>query len=132
LQGLLAESLAACGLADEADRVLDAALRRSASRSFFYAAELLRLRGCLRASRGGPGPDAERFFEQAVEVARRQNAKCLELRALTSWVRLSNREVRPSNRLGELYRSFSEGFETADLRDAARALAPRRAANARR
>jgi adenylate cyclase len=118
---LQAESLAACNLARDADRVLEEALQRISSRSFFYEAELHRLRGCVQAQRER-SRDAEQFFEQAVQVARRQKAKSLELRALTSWVKYSNGAAEPTKLLAKLYSSLTEGFETMDLRKAARAL----------
>jgi len=65
--------------------------------------------------------EADRAFRTATDVARRQGAKSWELRATTSLSRLlANRGRREEARsmLGEIYNSFTEGFDTADLKDA--------------
>jgi len=65
--------------------------------------------------------EADRAFRTATAVARRQGAKSWELRATTSLSRLlANRGRREEARsmLGEIYNSFTEGFDTADLKDA--------------
>jgi DNA-binding SARP family transcriptional activator/predicted ATPase len=85
-------------------------------------AEIHRLRGDLMIRQDGIGPkDAEACFERALEVARRQEAKSLELRAATSLARLWRAEGRRDDArrlLGDVYAWFTEGFETGDLRDA--------------
>ena len=65
--------------------------------------------------------EAETLFQQALDVARRQEAKSLELRAVMSLSRLwaqqgKRKEARA--RLAEVYAWFTEGFDTADLREA--------------
>ena len=71
-----------------------------------------------------PTPDAARAeaaFREALEVARRQSAKSWELRAATSLARLlRERERRDEARalLAPVYDWFTEGFDTADLKDA--------------
>jgi tetratricopeptide (TPR) repeat protein len=65
--------------------------------------------------------EAETCFRRAIEIARRQSAKSLELRAATSLSRLLQKqgkkeEARQS--LVEIYGWFTEGFDTADLKDA--------------
>jgi predicted ATPase/class 3 adenylate cyclase len=84
----------------------------------FYAAEIYRLLGetYLRSRRDLD--QAERCFCKGLEVAREQKAKSLELRlCLSMWdlheLRQNADRYRPQ--LGEIYRSFSEGFDTADL-----------------
>jgi predicted ATPase len=65
--------------------------------------------------------EAETYFEKAIEVARRQGAKSLELRAATSLAELWHAQGRldeARNLLGPIYRWFSEGTDTADLRRA--------------
>jgi adenylate cyclase len=65
--------------------------------------------------------EAEGCFRDAIETARRQHAKSLELRATTSLSRLLQRQSRRDEgrqMLAEIYNSFTEGFDTADLRDA--------------
>ena len=88
----------------------------------FNEAELYRLKGEVLLGRVTPdAEEAERCFRQAVDIARRQSAKSLELRATTSLSRLLwRRGAREDARrlLGEVYTWFTEGFETADLKDA--------------
>ena len=65
--------------------------------------------------------EAERCFRTAIDIARRQAARFFELRATTSLARLLKRqgkrdEVRAM--LSEIYNWFTEGFDTADLKDA--------------
>ena len=68
--------------------------------------------------------EAERCFERALEVARRQRAKSWELRAAMSLCRLRHSHGSQGKReaargtLAEIYGWFSEGFDTADLREA--------------
>jgi predicted ATPase len=65
--------------------------------------------------------EAQRCLERAIEFARKMSAKSLELRATTSLARLFDKqgrraEARPM--LAEIYGWFTEGFDTADLKDA--------------
>jgi predicted ATPase len=65
--------------------------------------------------------DSQRAFEEALRVARRQGAKAYELRAATSLARLlgeQRRRAEAHDVLAPVYRSFTEGFETADLMEA--------------
>lgn len=65
--------------------------------------------------------DAESCFEQAIDLARRQEAKSLELRATTSLARLwrdLGRREGAYRVLADMYGWFAEGFDTADLRAA--------------
>jgi predicted ATPase len=72
----------------------------------------------------GPSPrptKAEAWFRQALDVARRQQAKSLELRAAMSLSRLWQRQGRRTEAyelLAPVYGWFTEGFDTADLQDA--------------
>ncbi len=64
---------------------------------------------------------AEAAFGEALEVARAQRAKSLELRAATSLARLwgeTKRKVEARDILAPVYGWFSEGFDTPDLMDA--------------
>jgi adenylate cyclase len=57
----------------------------------------------------------------AIDIARRQKAKSLELRATTSLARLLHRQGRNEEarqRLAQIYGWFTEGFDTADLQEA--------------
>jgi predicted ATPase len=63
----------------------------------------------------------EECFLKAIEVARRQEGKSLELRAMVSLGRLWQRQGRKNqarHMLAEMYSWFSEGFDTVDLRQA--------------
>ena len=63
----------------------------------------------------------EECFHKALEIAQRQQAKSLELRAATSLARLKQRQGKPGEALSileEIYMWFTEGFSTADLLDA--------------
>jgi len=65
--------------------------------------------------------DVEERFRQAVAVARRQQAKALELRAATSLGRLwqqQGKRAEARQMLAEVYGWFTEGLDTADLQEA--------------
>jgi adenylate cyclase len=65
--------------------------------------------------------EAEECFLKAIEIARRQQAKSLELRAVMSLARLWKRQGKKEEArqmLAEIYGWFTEGFDTADLKDA--------------
>ena len=64
---------------------------------------------------------AETAIEKAIAVARRQNAKPWELRAAMSLARLRRQQGRPQEAaalLAPIYAWFTEGFDTADLKEA--------------
>jgi predicted ATPase/class 3 adenylate cyclase len=87
-----------------------------------YEAETHRLKGelLLRQDHSNVA-EAERCFRTAIEIARRQSARIAELRATTSLARLlANQGRRDEARvmLAEIYGWFTEGFDTADLKDA--------------
>jgi predicted ATPase len=88
----------------------------------WWEAELYRLQGDLLLHL--PSPDvsqAEVSFHQALDVARRQQAKALELRAATSLSRLWQQQARRTEArqlLAGLYGWFTEGFDTPDLQTA--------------
>ena len=74
---------------------------------------------------GGAHPtaeaDAEACFHQAIEIARKQHAKSLELRAVMSLSRLWQQQGRKGEArqmLAEIYGWFTEGFDTKDLQEA--------------
>jgi adenylate cyclase len=65
--------------------------------------------------------EAEATFRCALDIARRQQAKSLELRAATSLARLwqhQGKRTEAHQLLAEVYGGFTEGFDTADLREA--------------
>jgi tetratricopeptide (TPR) repeat protein len=88
-----------------------------------WNAELYRLKGLLMAAR--PGTDraeAVACLEQAIETARRQGSRSLELRAVTSLSRLLAEDANAQRMLEELYTSFTEGSDTVDLIEARECL----------
>ncbi len=126
---LLADALGRDRRSEEGLRVVDEALA-SAERTGerYYEADLHRLRGELLLTSGHAEhrAETEACFQRALEVARRQGAKSLELRAATSLARLWLQQGRRADAramLAEIYGWFSEGFELADLRDAKALLA---------
>jgi predicted ATPase len=86
------------------------------------AAEVHRLRGELLLSLSGPHRgDAEACFARALAIAREQSARMWELRAATSLARLwadVGERSRAHDLLTPIYGWFTEGFDTADLKDA--------------
>ena len=68
-----------------------------------------------------PESEAEECFLKAIETARRQSAKSLELRAVMSLSRLWQRQGKKDGArqmLSEIYGWFTEGFDTRDLQEA--------------
>ena len=94
-------------------------------------AELYRLKGTLRLQSKVPSPksqveEAEACFLKAIEIARRQSAKSLELRAVMSLSRLWQQQGKKKEArmmLAEIYGWFTEGFDTKDLQEAKALLA---------
>jgi predicted ATPase len=88
----------------------------------FFDAELLRLKGDLRLCLPDPREqEVEDLFREALEIARGQEAKSLELRAATSLARLWQRQGKCTEArelLQPVYDWFTEGFDTPDLKDA--------------
>ena len=65
--------------------------------------------------------EAQESVEQAIEIARQQGAKMLELRATVSLARLLRETIRRDEArtmLSDIYNWFTEGFDTADLKEA--------------
>jgi predicted ATPase len=84
-------------------------------------AELYRLRGEALLAGAGTVSEAEAAIEKGIDVARRQNAKSWELRAAMSLARLRRQLGRREEALALLapiYAWFTEGFDTADLKEA--------------
>src|SRR5262249_53394391 len=124
---LLAETYGKMGQAEEGLAALakaSALVRRSGEQ--WYEAELYRLKGTLTLQSPVPGPksqidEAEACFLKAIEIARRQQAKSLELRAVMSLARLWQRQGKQKEAhemLSEVYNWFTEGFDTKDLQEA--------------
>ena len=120
---LLAEASTKVGQTAEGLEALAEALATVAkSRVRWWEAELCRLRGELLLQQTATQPEeAEVCFQQALAAARRQQAKSLELRTAMSLARLWQRQgkrIEAHQLLAEVYGWFTEGFDTADLREA--------------
>jgi predicted ATPase len=92
-----------------------------------FEAELYRLKGELlqqdegRRTKDEREKEAETCFQRALEIARGQSAKLLELRAAVSLGRLWREQGKQEEAralLAEVYGWFTEGFDTADLQEA--------------
>jgi adenylate cyclase len=97
----------------------------------WWAAELYRLRGELLLAQQGTGQkpkgkrqkwqEAEASVHQALDVSQQQQARSLELRAATSLSRLwqqRGKHAAARQAFADVYGSFSEGCDTADLQAA--------------
>src|SRR5262249_47370246 len=88
----------------------------------YYEAELHRLTGELLLQQAAPEVShAETCFQQSLAMARRQQAKALELRAAMSLSRLWQQQGKRDEAqalLAPIYGWFTEGFDTADLQEA--------------
>jgi predicted ATPase len=87
-----------------------------------WEAEACRLRGVLLLRQlGTPQAEAEAWLQRALDTARRQEAKSLELRAAMSLARLWQEQGKRAEAralLAPIYDWFTEGFDTADLKEA--------------
>jgi predicted ATPase len=120
---LLAEGHGACGRVDLGlDTVAEALELSAQSGERWCEAELYRLKGELHLIKDADSwIEAEQCFRTAIAVALEQRAKSLELRATTSLARLLAKQSKTdeaSAMLAEIYNWFTEGFDTADLKDA--------------
>jgi predicted ATPase/DNA-binding winged helix-turn-helix (wHTH) protein len=139
---LLAEALGRARHPEEGLRELDESLEKAIRNGdASYLAEIHRIkgelllmraagRGASRAAAAGSGASendsseaaqAEGCYEHAIKIAREQKAKSWELRAVMSLARLykeRGKQQEGRGLLAEIYGSFTEGLETADLREA--------------
>ena len=125
---LLAEAYRTAGKPDEGLSMLTAAFEmahKTGGRE--CEAELYRLKGELRLQSNAQGlessvqKEAEGCFLKAIDIARLQQAKSLELRAMMSLSRLwkkLDKKKEARQMLTEIYRWFVEGFDTVDLLEA--------------
>jgi predicted ATPase len=128
LLALLAKAYGEGGQAAEGLRVLTEELAAvDKTRVRFYEAELYRLKGTLTLQSKVQSPksqveeEAEEYFLKAIDVARQQQAKSLELRAAISLARLwqqQGQQKKAHAMLAEIYNWFTEGFDTKDLQEA--------------
>jgi predicted ATPase/class 3 adenylate cyclase len=120
---LLAEAYGKVGQIEEGLTVLNEALDTvNKTEERYWEAELYRRKGeLLLMQQGQKVGEAEECFRKALEIARRQQAKSLELRAAMSlsrlWQQQGEQEVA-HQLLAEIYGWFTEGFDTADLKEA--------------
>jgi class 3 adenylate cyclase/predicted ATPase len=120
---LLAEACIEAGRLDDALSALTEALEAADKHEErIYEAEIHRVKGELLLRQDQSNSlESQRCFERAIEIARKQSAKSWELRATMSLARLlSNQGKRDEARtmLFDIYNWFTEGFDTADLKDA--------------
>ena len=118
-----ASALGKAGRGADALRLLVDVLRRKGETGAkVFEAEFQRLLGdLLLAGHNTDTAEVDRAFRTAIEVARQQGAKSSELRATTSLARLLAKQGKRDEAramLAEIYGWFTEGFDTADLKDA--------------
>jgi predicted ATPase len=106
------------GRRDDALRALEQALALAQQTGeVYYEAELYRLKGELQTAE----TDAEACFAESIKIALRQKAKSWELRTVMSVARLRAKQGKKKEGravLARVHNSFTEGFDTADLREA--------------
>jgi predicted ATPase len=118
---ILAEALSRRGDYQEAHAAIRKGLdTMNATGERMWNAELYRVRGLVLLTENKQEESAV-SFEQALQTAREQQAKSLELRAATSLARLwgeQGRRAEARELLAPVYGWFTEGFDTADLKEA--------------
>ena len=124
---MLAGAYARCGRQDLAQDLLAEILEETERTDICYwTPELYRVRGEVLLSMTPIGEDeSEGWFNRAVDLAREQQVKSLELRAMISLARLELRRGRPDRAqalLAPVCAWFHEGFDTVDLIEAKRLL----------
>jgi predicted ATPase len=120
---LLVEAYGAAGQVEEGQVMVAKKLARMEQTGIrLFEAELCRLQGELLLMQAVPDdPGAETCFQRALEMARDEHAKSLELRAAMSLSRLRLKQGKPEEAhklLAEIYEWFTEGFDTPDLQEA--------------
>jgi len=120
---LEAEACAKAGCGDAALEAIEEALAISKDTSERWAmAEALRVKArLLQAERRAEAGEIETILVNSLEIARAQQARCWELRAACDLARLWQRQGRGREGLKlvqAIYEQFTEGFDTADLREA--------------
>ena len=119
---MLADSYRRIGKAEEGLLVVTEALGQvQKGQEHQHEAELYRLKGELLWMQGCHPAEIEECFYQSLDIARQQKAKSWELRTVMSLSRLREKQGKREEAhqmLAEIYKWFSEGFETADLKEA--------------
>lgn len=124
LLGLLADACAKAGQIQDGLSTIEEALAAVNNIGLrFNEAELHRLKGVLLLTHSSENAaQAEAFLHEAIDIAERQSARSLQLRAVMSLSRLYQRQGKKEEArqmLTEVYGWFTEGFDTADLTEAA-------------
>ena len=91
-----------------------------------FEAELYRLKARALLMRGASDAEAESLLDQALRIARSQQARSLELRAATDLARLWMRQGKHAEALdglASIHSRFTEGFDTRDVKEAKAVLA---------
>ncbi len=118
----LADGYYAAGKIDDALAALAEALAWvDRNDEHHWQAEVHRLEGQLLLARDPTEPRAEELFRKSLDVARERRAKSLELRAAISLSRLwqaRGRRTEARELLAPIHGWFTEGFDTADLKEA--------------
>src|SRR5262249_55032302 len=110
---LVAESLAAFETSGRGDLLAEAYRLQGVLLLHQAGADAVHAEACFQ--------QAETYFQQALTIARRQQAKSWELRAATSLARLWQQQGKQAEAralLAPIYDWFTEGFDTADLQEA--------------
>jgi predicted ATPase len=120
---MLAQTQLELGLIQEGLKtVQDALTKVGKTGERYYEPELYRIKGeLLLASGDACTAEARTCYQRAIGVAREQNAKSWELRSITSLACLlasQGRRDEAHKMLADIYSWFTEGFDTADLKDA--------------
>jgi predicted ATPase len=119
---MLAEAYARSGQAEAGLQVISEAKGLIVRNDeYLWEAELDRVEGELHRVPGAPAADVEVCFARSLAKARQQNARSLELRAAISLARLrrdQNKRTEARDLLTPVYGWFTEGFDTADLKEA--------------
>jgi predicted ATPase len=125
---LLGSAFAELRQFDQARRCIGEAMALGeASGERWFDAEIYRIAGEIELSSSErKGPNAQHYFEQALSVARAQQARSLELRAAARLARLwrdQDKRAEAHDLLAPVYGWFTEGFDTLDLMEAKALLA---------
>jgi predicted ATPase len=119
----LGEMKAEVGDIPAAEALVAQALEKlKVSREGWYLPEVYRVAAKVALGKSPETPNlAEKHLRHAIESARDQGTKLWEIRATTSLARLlcdTNRRDEARTMLADIYNWFTEGFDTADLKDA--------------
>ena len=119
----LARAYAQLGQVDDAWRcICEAITTMETTKERWYEAEVHRVAGEIaRMSPGAGTASAEAYLEQALAIARAQQAKSWELRAAMSMARLwrdQGKRKEARDLLASVYGWFTQGYDTRDLKEA--------------